>query len=90
MWRAETAVDYPTLEALVTEGIKLIIQAPSQAQRCRPTPPDASDGEGEPEWCEVGGGQIDATRPYRCFLPGSAGAKYHLFLRWPDFAGHGL
>lgn len=61
MWLAETAVDYATLEALVHEGIKFIVLAPSQAQRCRPL-------QTEGEWYEVGGSQIDATRPYRCFL----------------------
>jgi alpha-amylase/alpha-mannosidase (GH57 family) len=65
MWLAETAVDYPTLEALVAEGIRFIVLAPSQAQRCRPLPtPDNTN----PEWHEVGGSQIDPTRPYRCFL----------------------
>ncbi len=67
MWLAETAVDYPTLAALVAEGIKFIILAPSQAQRCRPMPtPDNP----HPDWHEVGGSQIDPTRPYRCFLNG--------------------
>ena len=66
MWLAETAVDYPTLKVLVEEGIKFIILAPSQAQRCRllPTPDDAN-----PKWTEVGGGQIDPIQPYRCFIP---------------------
>ncbi|WP_375340293.1 DUF3536 domain-containing protein [Okeania sp.] len=65
MWLAETAVDYPTLEALVAEGIRFIVLAPSQAQRSRPFP--TSDNP-NPEWIEVGGSQIDPTRPYRCFL----------------------
>jgi alpha-amylase/alpha-mannosidase (GH57 family) len=65
MWLAETAVDYPTLAALISEGIKFIILAPSQAQRCRPFP---SQDFPQPEWQEVGGSQIDPTRPYRCFL----------------------
>lgn len=65
MWLAETAVDYATLEALIAEGIQFIVLAPSQAERCRPVP---VEGEPEPEWHEVGGGQIDPTRPYRCFL----------------------
>ena len=70
MWLAETAVDYATLEALVAEGIKFTILAPSQAERCRPIP---TEEEPESEWHEVGGGQIDPTRPYRCFL---SGGKY--------------
>jgi alpha-amylase/alpha-mannosidase (GH57 family) len=70
MWLAETAVDYPTLEALVAEGIKFIILAPSQAERCRLIP---SDEQPVTQWLEVGGTQIDPTRPYRCFL---ADGKY--------------
>jgi alpha-amylase/alpha-mannosidase (GH57 family) len=60
MWLAETAVDYATVEALIAEGIRFIILAPSQAQRCRPM--------GESDWIEVGGSQIDPTRPYRCWV----------------------
>jgi alpha-amylase/alpha-mannosidase (GH57 family) len=66
MWLAEAAVDYPTLEALVAEGIKFIVLAPSQAERCREIPREENH---DPEWHEVGGSQIDPTRPYRCFLP---------------------
>ncbi|MEM9005981.1 MAG: DUF3536 domain-containing protein [Cyanobacteria bacterium P01_F01_bin.86] len=66
IWLAETAVDYPTLEALVDEGFQFTILAPSQVQRCRPLP--TSDNP-NPDWHQVGGGQIDPTRPYRCFLP---------------------
>jgi alpha-amylase/alpha-mannosidase (GH57 family) len=65
MWLAETAVDYATLEVLVAEGIRFIVLAPSQAERCRHLP---SDDNPDPEWYEVGGGQIDPTRPYRCYL----------------------
>ncbi|MEA5580039.1 DUF3536 domain-containing protein [Nodularia harveyana UHCC-0300] len=65
MWLAETGVDYPTLEALVAEGIRFVILAPSQAQRCRPLP---THDDPQPEWQEVGGGQIDPTRPYRCYF----------------------
>ncbi|MEP0918414.1 DUF3536 domain-containing protein [Leptolyngbya sp. DQ-M1] len=60
MWLAETAVDYPTLKILIEEGIKFIVLAPSQAERCR--------AENDSTWMEVGGGQIDPTRPYRCYL----------------------
>ncbi|ARV57900.1 glycoside hydrolase [Nostocales cyanobacterium HT-58-2] len=65
MWLAETAVDYATLQALVDEGIRFIVLAPSQAQRCRLLP---THDNPNPEWHEVGGSQIDPTRPYRCFL----------------------
>ncbi|NEO26660.1 MAG: DUF3536 domain-containing protein [Kamptonema sp. SIO4C4] len=65
MWLAETAVDYPTLEALADEGIQFIILAPSQAERCRPI---ATEENPSPDWLEVGGSQIDPTRPYCCFL----------------------
>lgn len=67
MWLAETAIDYPTLEALVSEGIRFIILAPSQAQRCRPIPTPENPN---PHWLEVGGSQIDPVRPYRCYLKG--------------------
>ncbi|MGF1591426.1 MAG: DUF3536 domain-containing protein [Pleurocapsa sp.] len=65
MWLAETAVDYPTLEALIEEGIKFIILAPSQAEKCREMP---TESEPTPKWHQVGGQQIDPTRPYRCFV----------------------
>jgi alpha-amylase/alpha-mannosidase (GH57 family) len=71
MWLAETAVDYPTLEVLIAEGIRFIILAPSQAQRCRPL----SDAAQDAEWLEVGGSQIDPTRPYRCYLPNGDRSK---------------
>ncbi|MEL6385275.1 MAG: DUF3536 domain-containing protein [Cyanobacteria bacterium J06626_18] len=66
IWLAETAVDYPTLEALVDEGFSFTILAPSQVQSCRPMP---TGDDPDPKWHQVGGGQIDPTRPYRCFLP---------------------
>lgn len=87
MWLAETAIDYETVAALIEEGIRFTILAPSQAQRCRPILAD-----GESEWIEVSGSQIDPTRPYRCYLPGRspAGLLGYLLLRRPHFAGHGL
>ncbi|MGF1516090.1 MAG: DUF3536 domain-containing protein [Elainellaceae cyanobacterium] len=69
MWLAETAVDYATLSILVEEGIRFIILAPSQAQRCRTLP---TGDQPHPEWVEVGGGQIDPVQPYRCYVPQSA------------------
>ncbi|MTJ53301.1 DUF3536 domain-containing protein [Anabaena sp. UHCC 0253] len=72
MWLAETAVDYATLEALVAEGIKFIILAPSQAQRCRPL---STEDNPDSQWHEVGGNQIDPTRPYRCYLDSKESAK---------------
>ncbi len=75
MWLAETAVDGPTIKALVAEGIRFIILAPSQVQRCRPLP-TADDPDSE--WHEVGGGQIDPTRPYRCYVPGGDRQKDYI------------
>jgi alpha-amylase/alpha-mannosidase (GH57 family) len=65
MWLAETAVDSDTLKVLIAEGIRFIVLAPSQAARVRRfNRPDGYDN-----WQEVGNGEIDPTRPYRCFLP---------------------
>ena len=65
MWLAETAVDNDSLAVLINEGIRFIVLAPSQAARCRRFGcPDGFD-----EWQTVDGGDIDPTRPYRCFLP---------------------
>ncbi len=65
MWLAEAAIDYATLEVLVAEGIRFIVLAPSQALRCRIIP---TKNDPHPQWHEVGGSQIDPTRPYRCYL----------------------
>jgi alpha-amylase/alpha-mannosidase (GH57 family) len=73
MWLAETAVDYPTLEVLINEGISFIVLAPSQAQRCRKLP---TNNDPKPEWVEVGGSQIDPTRPYRCYLKNTKDSRY--------------
>lgn len=74
LWLAETAVDYPTLSALVAEGIRFIVLAPSQAQRCRPLP---TSERPDPHWVEVGGGQIDPIQPYRCYLKTTDGTADH-------------
>jgi len=77
IWLAETAVDYPTLEALVDEGFQFTILAPSQVQRCRPLP---TQEHPEPDWQEVGGGQIDPNRPYRCYLPSQYADGSHRYI----------
>jgi alpha-amylase/alpha-mannosidase (GH57 family) len=65
MWLPETAVDYATLEVLIAENIRFIILSPSQAQRCR----SLTLEKGYPKsWQEVGGSQINPTRPYRCYV----------------------
>ncbi|MGB8702261.1 MAG: DUF3536 domain-containing protein [Thermosynechococcaceae cyanobacterium] len=69
MWLAEAAVDYATLAVLIEEGIKFIVLAPSQLQRCRLLPQSNDPQSFSAPWQDVGGGQIDPTRPYRCFLP---------------------
>ena len=66
MWLPETAVDYSTLETLIAENIRFIILSPSQAQRCRPLP---TGNDPSPQyWQEVGGSQINPSRPYRCYV----------------------
>lgn len=79
MWLAETAIDYETVAALIEEGIRFTILAPSQAQRCRPILAD-----GESEWIEVSGSQIDPTRPYRCYLPGGDRQRDYLDIFFYD------
>ncbi|MBA3824965.1 MAG: DUF3536 domain-containing protein, partial [Ktedonobacterales bacterium] len=61
MWLAETAVDVPTLEALVDCGITFTVLSPFQASSVR--------AEGTDEWHDVAGGRIDPTRAYRQTLP---------------------
>ncbi|MDD5640653.1 MAG: DUF3536 domain-containing protein, partial [Syntrophales bacterium] len=61
MWLPETAVDLPTLAALVEHGLKFVILSPYQAGRVRPL-------AGGP-WERVEGHTLDTTRAYRCYLP---------------------
>ena len=61
LWLPETAVDYPTLAALVDHGMKFVILSPYQAKRVRPL----TGGD----WIVVTGQSLDSTQPYRCFLP---------------------
>ncbi len=72
MWLAETAVDYITLSILIEEGIRFIVLAPSQAQRCRVL---RAAERPQAEWVEVGGGQIDPVQPYRCYVPSGAASE---------------
>jgi len=87
MWLAETAVDAATLAALVQEGIKFIILAPSQAQRCRLLP---SNENPDPTWHQVGGSQIDPTRPYRCYLKDSGTVPAGTRDGHPEASSHSL
>jgi alpha-amylase/alpha-mannosidase (GH57 family) len=65
LWLPETAVNYPTLAALVDHGMKFVILSPYQAKRVRPL----SGGD----WTPVQGPSLDSTQPYRCFLPPAPG-----------------
>jgi alpha-amylase/alpha-mannosidase (GH57 family) len=73
LWLPETAVNYPTLAALVDHGLKFVILSPYQAKRVRPL----TGGE----WLQVQGHTLDSTQPYRCFLPqgpGETGKPRHI------------
>ncbi|MCL4503859.1 MAG: DUF3536 domain-containing protein [Deltaproteobacteria bacterium] len=65
MWLPETAVNYPTLAALLDHGMKFVILSPYQAKRVRPL----TGGD----WAPVQGHSLDSTQPYRCFLPQTPG-----------------
>jgi len=69
MWLPETAVDIPTLEALVERGIKFTILAPHQAKRVRKM--------GTKRWKQVNENELDTTIPYICNLP--SGKQISLF-----------
>ena len=58
MWLPETAVNYPTLQVLVQQGMKFLILSPFQALRARPL--------GDTKWIDVSHGRVDPTQPYRC------------------------
>ncbi|MBI4642730.1 MAG: DUF3536 domain-containing protein [Deltaproteobacteria bacterium] len=65
MWVPETAVNLPTLAALVEHGLKFVILSPYQARRVRPL-------AGGP-WERVEGHTLDITQAYRCYLPDAGG-----------------
>ena len=80
IWLAETAVDNASLEVLIDENIKFIVLAPSQAERCRRFGrPDGYD-----DWQSVGQGEIDPTRPYRCFLPTQSNGRNYIDIFFYD------
>jgi alpha-amylase/alpha-mannosidase (GH57 family) len=59
IWLPETAVNYETLEVLISERVEYIILDSSQAAFCRPL--------GTGEWIDVNDGSIFTGVPYRCF-----------------------
>jgi alpha-amylase/alpha-mannosidase (GH57 family) len=67
MWLPETAVNYPTLQALIKHGMQYLILSPFQALRVRPF--------GGKRWTDVSQGRIDSTQPYRCFIKDASGKK---------------
>ena len=67
MWLPEAAVDYPTLNVLVQQGMKFLILSPFQALRVRPL--------GGTKWTDVSNGQVDPSQPYRCFVRDGSGRK---------------
>ena len=80
IWLAETAVDNASLEVLISEGIRFIVLAPSQAARCR----QYGLADGFDDWQSVENGEIDATRPYRCFLPMQANGRNYIDIFFYD------
>jgi alpha-amylase/alpha-mannosidase (GH57 family) len=60
MWLPETAVNLEVLRDLVNHGMRYVILSPWQAKRIRPL----TGGY----WQDVSSGNIDTTKPYRCFV----------------------
>ncbi|OGP72751.1 MAG: hypothetical protein A2V86_03700 [Deltaproteobacteria bacterium RBG_16_49_23] len=67
MWLPETAVNTPTLQALIQYGMGYLILSPFQALRVK--------SFGGKKWTDVSQGRIDTTQPYRCFLRDRSGRK---------------
>ena len=80
IWLAETAVDNASLEVLIDEGIQFIVLAPSQAARCR----RFGLSDGFDDWQAVENGEIDSTRPYRCFLPVQSNGRNYIDIFFYD------
>lgn len=64
MWLPEMAVDVPTLVGLADAGVLLTMLSPHQARRVRPL------GAADDAWRAVTATTLDASRVYRCRLPG--------------------
>ncbi len=59
MWCAETAINMDTVVALIREGIKFTVLAPTQAYKVRAL--------SEESWADVSHNNVDPRRPYRIF-----------------------
>lgn len=73
MWLAETAIDDDTIKVLADCGIKFTVLSPHQAQRVRPI------GSDDHSWKDVGWGNIDPARAYRCYLKDGTDRYVDLF-----------
>ncbi len=71
LWLPETACDDATLSVLIEQGLRFVILAPSQAERCRPL-----DGA---EWHPVTNSEIDVSRAYRYFHRDGSGRSIAVF-----------
>ncbi len=61
IWLAETAIDYATVDVLIDCGIKFTVLSPFQAEKVRKL------NENNAQWENVGNGNIDPARAYRCY-----------------------
>lgn len=66
MWCAETAINMDTVVALIREGIRFTVLAPTQAHKVRAL--------SEESWSDVSHNNIDPRRPYRIFPVDADGA----------------
>jgi alpha-amylase/alpha-mannosidase (GH57 family) len=69
MWLPESAVDFPTLDAMAQLGVRFTILAPRQAAAVRRF--------GSESWTDVSGARVDTRHPYVCRLP--SGREIALF-----------
>lgn len=71
IWLSETAVNYETIEILISSKIKYIILDPSQALKCRKI--------GDSAFLDVAYGNINPKVPYRCFSRKNSSAYIDIF-----------